>query len=236
MLVPERHCQHDHRHALVRPQVLRTGRMSRVRCAIYTRKSSEEGLDQEFNSLDAQYEACKAYIASQKHEGWRLNRERYDDGGFSGGTMERPGLKALLADVALGQDRRDRHLQDRPPDPQPRRLRHDRRAAGEARCQLRQRHPVVQHQDQHGPADAPCAAVVRAVRARGRRRAGARQDRGVEGQGHVDGRHRPAWLRRRSTRSWSSTRPRPTRCAPSLRRSFGSSRSKARCAGHGARG
>ena len=77
--------------------------MSRVRCAIYTRKSSEEGLEQEFNSLDAQYEACKAYVASQKHEGWSLNRERYDDGGISGGTMARPGLEALLADVATGK-------------------------------------------------------------------------------------------------------------------------------------
>ena len=77
--------------------------MSKVRCAIYTRKSSEEGLDQEFNSLDAQYEACKAYIASQKHEGWTVGRDRYDDGGFSGGSMVRPGLKTLLADVAAGK-------------------------------------------------------------------------------------------------------------------------------------
>ena len=77
--------------------------MSRVRCAIYTRKSSEEGLNQEFNSLDAQYEACKAYIASQKHEGWSLNRDRYDDGGISGGTMARPGLEALLAEVGSGK-------------------------------------------------------------------------------------------------------------------------------------
>jgi DNA invertase Pin-like site-specific DNA recombinase len=77
--------------------------MSRVCCAIYTRKSSEEGLEQEFNSLDAQYEACKAYIASQRHEGWTLVRDRYDDGGISGGTMERPALKALLADVASGK-------------------------------------------------------------------------------------------------------------------------------------
>ena len=77
--------------------------MSKVRCAIYTRKSSEEGLEQEFNSLDAQREACLAYIASQKHEGWTAVRERYDDGGFSGGSMERPGLKALLADVMAGK-------------------------------------------------------------------------------------------------------------------------------------
>jgi len=77
--------------------------MTKLRCAIYTRKSSEEGLEQEFNSLDAQYEACKAYITSQRHEGWTLARERYDDGGISGGTMEREGLKALLADVAAGK-------------------------------------------------------------------------------------------------------------------------------------
>jgi DNA invertase Pin-like site-specific DNA recombinase len=75
---------------------------ARVRCAIYTRKSSEEGLEQSFNSLHAQREACEAYIASQKHEGWQLIATGYDDGGFSGGSMERPGLKALLADVEAG--------------------------------------------------------------------------------------------------------------------------------------
>src|ERR1043166_3060541 len=74
----------------------------RLRCAIYTRKSSEEGLDMAFNSLDAQREACEAYIASQRSEGWTPLRERYDDGGFSGGTLERPGLKQLLADVEAG--------------------------------------------------------------------------------------------------------------------------------------
>jgi DNA invertase Pin-like site-specific DNA recombinase len=73
------------------------------RCAVYTRKSTEDGLEQEFNSLDAQYEACAAYALSQKHEGWLLLPERYDDGGFSGGNMERPGLKRLLADVAAGK-------------------------------------------------------------------------------------------------------------------------------------
>ncbi|MGE0516352.1 MAG: recombinase family protein [Hyphomicrobiaceae bacterium] len=70
-----------------------------VRCAIYTRKSSDEGLDQDFNSLDAQREACAAYVTSQKHEGWVELRERYDDGGFSGGNIDRPGLKQLLADI-----------------------------------------------------------------------------------------------------------------------------------------
>ena len=71
----------------------------KLRCAVYTRKSSEEGLEQEFNSLDAQREACENYIASQKAEGWLLVPDRYDDGGFSGGTLERPALKRLLADV-----------------------------------------------------------------------------------------------------------------------------------------
>jgi site-specific DNA recombinase len=72
-----------------------------MRCAVYTRKSSEEGLEQSFNSLHAQREACEAYIVSQRHEGWQLIPTAYDDGGFSGGTMERPALKRLLEDVAL---------------------------------------------------------------------------------------------------------------------------------------
>ena len=75
----------------------------KVRCAVYTRKSSEEGLDMEFNSLDAQREACEAYIASQKPEGWTLVPDRYDDGGVSGGTLDRPALKRLLASVEQGQ-------------------------------------------------------------------------------------------------------------------------------------
>src|SRR5208282_5813625 len=75
----------------------------RVRCAIYTRKSSEEGLDQSFNSLEAQQEACRAFILSQKHEGWTALNTRYDDGGFSGGTMERPALKRLLDDINSGK-------------------------------------------------------------------------------------------------------------------------------------
>jgi DNA invertase Pin-like site-specific DNA recombinase len=73
------------------------------RCAIYTRKSTDEGLEQEFNSLDAQREACAAYVLSQKHEGWQLLPELYDDGGYSGGSMERPGIKQLMADVQAGR-------------------------------------------------------------------------------------------------------------------------------------
>ena len=74
----------------------------KLRCAVYTRKSSEEGLEQEFNSLHAQREACEAYIASQRSEGWVLVRDQYDDGGVSGGTLERPGLKRLMADIEDG--------------------------------------------------------------------------------------------------------------------------------------
>src|SRR5262245_27110375 len=72
------------------------------RCAVYTRKSSEEGLEQSFNSLHAQREACEAYIRSQAHEGWKLVKTPYDDGGFSGGTMERPAVKRLTADLKQG--------------------------------------------------------------------------------------------------------------------------------------
>ena len=75
----------------------------KVRCAIYTRKSSEEGLEQDFNSLDAQREACEAYILSQKHEGWIPLSQMYDDGGLSGGTLERPALRRLLADIEAGR-------------------------------------------------------------------------------------------------------------------------------------
>ena len=75
------------------------------RCAIYTRRSSEEGLEQDFNSLQAQREACEAFSRSQAGEGWRLIKTAYDDGGISGGTLERPALKRLLADVGDGLSR-----------------------------------------------------------------------------------------------------------------------------------
>ncbi|SEV91525.1 Site-specific DNA recombinase [Cognatiyoonia koreensis] len=78
--------------------------MKKTRCAIYTRKSSDDGLEQEFNSLDAQREACASYVASQKHEGWVLLPTAYDDGGLSGGSLERPALQRLM------QDMRDGHI------------------------------------------------------------------------------------------------------------------------------
>ena len=77
--------------------------MKKIRCAIYTRKSSEEGLEQEFNSLDAQREACEAYIASQRHEGWVLLPQAYDDGGLSGGSLERPALQEMLNHLGQGR-------------------------------------------------------------------------------------------------------------------------------------
>jgi len=79
------------------------GRTPRVRCAVYTRKSTDEGLEQEFNSLDAQREAAEAYIASQRHEGWTTLPEHYDDGGFTGADMERPALQRLLAAIEAGE-------------------------------------------------------------------------------------------------------------------------------------
>ena len=76
-----------------------TAKRTKIRCAIYTRKSHEEGLDQEFNSLDAQRQAGEAFIESQRHEGWQCLPKRYDDGGFSGGTMDRPALDELIDDT-----------------------------------------------------------------------------------------------------------------------------------------
>ena len=115
-----RHCTSHHRHALEWLDVLRLqGRalMSRrdragavampatvrpLRCAVYTRKSTEEGLDREFNTLDAQRDACLAYIASQRAEGWLPVPDHYDDGGFTGANLDRPGLRRLLADIEAG--------------------------------------------------------------------------------------------------------------------------------------
>src|SRR5207249_1846935 len=94
---------------LVRPRRCRMNKTNKptgpplVRCAIYTRKSTEEGLEQEFNSLDAQREASEAYVASQKSEGWTCLATRYDDGGFTGGNTDRPALQRLLADIEAGQ-------------------------------------------------------------------------------------------------------------------------------------
>lgn len=93
--------------------------MKKIRCAIYTRKSSEDGLEQEFNSLHAQREACAEYIASQKAEGWVLLPTQYDDGGISGGTLERPAIQQLLPEKSQaphlrGEEKRKAAARDHP--------------------------------------------------------------------------------------------------------------------------
>src|SRR5258705_5331778 len=94
-----------------------TRRNGTVRCAIYTRKSSEEGLEQEFNSLQAQREACEAFIESQRQEGWVCLRAAYDDGGFSGARMDRPALQQLLADLTAGPGGDHRFFKNEPASP-----------------------------------------------------------------------------------------------------------------------
>ena len=145
-----------------------------ARCAIYTRKSTEYNLELAFNSLDAQREACEAYIKSQAHEGWRLIPGRYDDGAFSGASLARPALQQLLADVRAGKidivlvykvDRLTRSLAD-----------------FAKLIELFDAHevsfvvgdPILQYQLQHGAAHAQCAAVICPVRTRADWRAGAR--------------------------------------------------------------
>ena len=133
-----------------------------VRCAIYTRKSSEEGLEQEFNSLQAQPEACEAFIDGRRHEGWVCLRAAYDDGGFSGATMDRPALQQLLADITAGRvasiviykiDRLTRSLADF--------ARSSRSSTPQARLCFRD--AAVQHDDLDGALDPQRAVVLRAV-------------------------------------------------------------------------
>ena len=137
----------------------------RKRCAIYTRKSSEEGLEQEFNSLAAQREACEAYIRSQQHEGWVLARNHYDDGGFSGSNMERPALQGLLADIRAGRidivivykvDRLTRSLADFA-------------RLVELFDAVRLGDAAIQYDKLDGAPDAQCAVVLCPVRAGGHR-------------------------------------------------------------------
>jgi site-specific DNA recombinase len=146
-----------------RPEVKR-----KVRCAVYTRKSSEEGLELAFNSLDAQREACAAYIDSQRHEGWLALDDRYDDGGYSGGTLERPALQRLIRDIEAGRvdtvvcykiDRLSRSLTDfaRLVEVFERKQRH-----------LRLGDAIVLHHHFDGQVDLEHPALVRAIRARER--------------------------------------------------------------------
>ena len=136
-------------------------RAASKQCAIYTRKSSEEGLEQDFNSLHAQRVACEAYIRSQKHEGWVTLPAPYDDGGISGGTMDRPALHRLLSDIRAGEiqtvvvykmDRLTRSLADFAQIVD----------IFDAHCVA---HAALQYDDLDGPADAQRAALVCPVRA-----------------------------------------------------------------------
>jgi len=133
-----------------------------IRCAVYTRKSTDEGLEQDFNSLDAQREAAEAYIASQKHDGWVVLPVHYDVG-FSGGNTDRPAFQRLMADVEVGKvdcivvykiDRLSAVVDGlRPHHGGPR----------ASRCQPRQRHPAVQHHHVHGPPDTERPSLLRPV-------------------------------------------------------------------------
>ena len=171
---------------------MRRGRT--LRCAVYTRKSSEEGLEQAFNSLHAQREACEAYIKSQRHEGWTCLAQHYDDSGLSGATMDRPALQQLLADIQAGKvdavvtykvDRLTRSLADFA------KIVEIFDAKGVSFVSVT---AAVQHHDINGAAHSQRAAVLCPVRARGHRRAHPRQDRRVEEEGHVDGRDAAARL------------------------------------------
>jgi hypothetical protein len=167
----------------------------RQRCAIYTRVSTEHGLDMEFNSLDAQREACEAYITSQKHEGWQCLAGQYNDGGFSGGSLDRPDLQRLMTDIEANRldiivvykvDRLTRSLG---------RLRQAGRAVRYPWRLVRLGHAELQHDQQHGTPDPQCLALVRTVRARSDWRAHQGQDRGLEEEGHPHGRANAAWIR-----------------------------------------
>ena len=161
----------------------------KARCAIYTRKSSEEGLEQAFNSLDAQREACAAFILSQKHEGWTVLPALYDDGGFSGGTMERPALKRLIADIEAGEidvvvvykvDRLTRALSDFAKLVEV----FDRR--GVSFVSITQQFNTTTSM---GRLTLNVLFVLRPVRAGSHRRTHPRQGRRLQEKGHVDGRH-----------------------------------------------
>jgi DNA invertase Pin-like site-specific DNA recombinase len=169
----------------------------KLRCAVYTRKSSEEGLEQEFNSLHAQREAGLAYIVSQKSEGWIALPDYYDDGGISGGTLERPGLKRLLRDVEAGLidvvvvykiDRLSRALTD-----------------FAKLVEVFERHNVTfvsvtqQFNTTTSMGRLTLNILLRSVRAGGDRRANPGQVRGIPQEGHVDGRVAAARLRGRKS-------------------------------------
>ncbi len=131
-----------------------------VRCAIYTRKSTEEGLEQEFNTLDAQRESAEAYITSMKHEGWTCLPQLYDDGGFTGGNMERPAVKQLIEDIEAGEiDCVIVYKVDRLSKVTDRLLTADRNVR-QTQSLIRERHSAVQYHFLDGEIDAEYTFVV----------------------------------------------------------------------------
>jgi len=166
------------------------------RCAIYTRKSSEEGLEQDYSSLHAQREACEAFIRSQAGEGWRLIKTAYNDGGFCGRRYRAAWLQQLLANIRAGLvdtvvvykvDRLTRSLTDFA------RMVELFDAKGVSFVAVTQQFNTTTSM---GSADPQRAALIRAVRARSDRRTNPRQGRRLQAQGHLDGRRAAAWLRR----------------------------------------
>ena len=145
-----------------KPTAKSNGDKKVVRCAIYTRKSTEEGLQQEFNTLDAQREAGQNYVAAQKHEGWVCLPDHYDDGGFTGGNLERPAMQRLLADIQAGKVDCV-VVQGRPTLAQSAGLFPGDGGVRQAPRFLRLGDPAVQHQHVDGALDAQRAAVVRPV-------------------------------------------------------------------------
>src|SRR5215475_6979180 len=162
---------------MTRPPTNGTRRKGTVRCAVYTRKSSEEGLEQEFNSLLAQREACEAFITSQRHEGWVCLPKAYDDGGV---LRRDDGSTGAAAAARRHHGRARRYcgrLQDRPADPLARRFCQDRRDPRHDGRLVCLGDEAVQHDDVNGALDPKCSVVLCAVRARGHRRAHPRQAR-----------------------------------------------------------
>src|ERR1700730_2376818 len=197
-------------------------RSGTVRCAIYTRKSSEEGLEQEFNSLQAQREACEAFIGSQRHEGWVCLRTPYDDGGVSGATMDRPALHQLLADITAGRidtvvvykiDRLTRSLADFA------KIVEILDAKGASFVSVTQQFNTTTSMGRL----TLNVLLSFPVRAGGHRRAHSRQDRRLEKEGHVDGRGAAARLRgsRRQARRRQRGRNRSLHLPPLRRTRLG---------------
>jgi Resolvase, N terminal domain len=147
-----------------------TPRPKTIRCAIYTRKSTEEGLDQQYNSLDSQRDAGESYIRSQANEGWELVPDRYDDGGFSGGNIERPALKRMMEDIQAGKDRLCGRLQGRSTQPIVARLRPRNGDVRQVQRFLRLRDSAFQHNPFDGPANTEHPTFVCPIRTRDHRR------------------------------------------------------------------